>query len=646
MKKKTQKKPTIPSPVIQKPDKSVLNKRLAFCIIILVCVTALLFSNAITNGYTNWDDNDYVTDNTHIRHLNAQGLKEIFTVFVSCHYHPFTLLSLAINYQINGLNPAGYIIGNIMLHILSVVLVFFIFYKLSKRYELAFITALLFSIHPMRVESVVWISERKDVLFTFFYLFSLFFYLKYLKKEGNPISTYIIALVLFACSILSKATAATLPILFFAFDYYMKRKFNLKLFLEKIPFLAIAIGLGYMTVVAQSSAEQNSPPLLERPFLDTYALSFYLIKFFAPVYQCIVIPFPVKAGDLLPLKYYISFLIVPLLILIYFLFKKGYRREYLLATLFFIIPLGGLLTKFPIGPAYLAERYTYISHIGVAYFIGFLYVKLSEKYKLKNNFKNPFLIILLVVSVLFAVKTFYRNPVWKDSLTLWNKTIKDHPRIAAAYYNRGNYKKSIGDNEGALYDYNKTLEIKPDLISGYFNRSGAKQSLKDYEGAIQDLNKAIELKPNFPEAYYNKAVINKDARNFPEVMKDINKVIEFKFKLEDAYNIRGIAYSQLGNDTAAIADYTRVLEINPHCSFAYEVFNNRGYAKAKLKLFQDAILDYNQAIALKPDNSMFYVNRGNAFFYLGQKNNACMDWSKAAELGDENGKSNLASVCR
>ncbi|HOY32579.1 MAG TPA: tetratricopeptide repeat protein [Bacteroidales bacterium] len=630
---------------LQDRENSVFLKRKKICIIILVLLTAVLFSNTFQNDFTNWDDNDYVTENQHIRSLSPNGLKDIFSVFVSSHYHPLTLLSLAINFKLNGLHASGYIIGNILLHVLSVVFVFLIFLKLTNKNEIAFITALLFAIHPMRVESVVWISERKDVLNHFFYLFSLFFYLKYLK-EGCSAKNYIIALILFICSILSKVTAASLPVLFFAFDYYTGRKFSYKLILDKLPFFAIAVVMGIVAIIAQSHSEPNAPPLLDKLFLATYAVTFYIVKFFTPLFQSAVIPFPEKAGAFLPFKYYLSFLIVPVLITVFFILKKEYRREYVFTVLFFLIPLGALLTKYPIGPAYLAERYTYLPHIGLAYFTGFLYLKLQEKFKLKNNFRNPFFVVLILFSVFFAIKTFDRNTVWKDSLTLWGTTIRDHPNTAAAYYNRGNYRSSTGDLAGAIEDYSKAVEIKPDYLVGYFNMANVKHGLNDSKGAIEDLNKAIRIRPVYPEAYFNKAIIHQNMGMYDSALNDINKVITFKFKLDEAYKIRGNTKSQLGEDTAAINDYDKALNYNKNSGFASEIYNNRGCARNRLKLFNEAIQDFNLAINSFPDNSLYYMNRASSYYFLGQYSSACDDWKKAAELGDTTAQKNVASFCR
>ncbi len=221
----------------------------------ILITTLLCYLPSLHNEFLKyWDDQAYVTGNDLIKDLSFNSIKRIFRedAGLYANYHPLTTLSLALNYH-EGVGPFPYHLTSLILHLFNTLFVFVFIYLLSdKKIIVASLTALWFGIHPVHVESVAWISERKDVLYTFFYLLSLIAYWQYVKKD-LALKFYFLAFVLFACSVLSKAMAASLPVVFLLVDYWTGRKFNMRLILEKAPFVILAIILGMYAMTIQTA---------------------------------------------------------------------------------------------------------------------------------------------------------------------------------------------------------------------------------------------------------------------------------------------------------------------------------------------------------------------------------------------------------
>jgi len=618
------------------------NKTKYFFIVILAVITFITFANGLRNNFLTWDDPDYVTENFYIRDLSVTGVKAMFSVFVSCHYHPLTLLSLALDYAFWGQKPAGFIFMNILLHILNVILVNRIFFLFTKKTELSFITALLFAIHPMRVESVVWIAERKDVLFAFFYLFSIFFYVKFLKQKTN-FKYYLISFLLFVLSLFSKATATSLPLILILFDYFSDRKDIRRILLEKIPFFILSLLFGLVAIKAQSLASSNAQPLVSHIFLITYAIAFYIFKFFAPFFQSAVMPFPEVVDGLLPLKYYLSFLIIPLMGFIIYYFRK-YRKELIFSFSFFILTLILVLVKFPIGPAYLAERYTYLPYIGFSYFIGFAYINYKEKYKLKNNWSNIYLIVLCLFTVFFIVKTISRNTVWKTSYSLFTDVVSKNPTYAFALNNQAHALASEGKHAEAISIYALAVKNKPDFAEAYNNRAASFFALKDYESVIKDLSISIEISPDNPKIanmYNNRGLAYYNLKRYKEAIDDLNKAISINKDFVEAYKTRMNSNAALQNYDKALNDLNFIMTIEKNNA---EHYNQAGIFYAEAGDKQNAIKNFSKAIDIEPSNSSYYLNLG--FVYTeSHKDLACSNFLKAKNLGNQQAHQIYQELC-
>ncbi len=605
------------------------NKAARLCLMLIAIITFAAFANGLNNNFTNWDDDTYVTQNPYIKDLSFEGVKTIFSVYVSAHYHPLTLLSLAVDYSLWGYNSFGYILTNILFHIFNSLLLFVFLRRLSGRLEISFIAVLLFAIHPMRVESVIWISERKDVLYVFFSLLALLSYQKYITNKNPALKLLSISFLFFTAALLSKASAVIVPLLMLLTDFYYRRTALIRIGLEKTPFFALSLIFGLIAIDAQSGVEPNLWPFPEKLFLASYALNFYLIKFFAPFYQSAIIPFPEKVNQLLPLKYYFSVLLFPALI--YLVYKlRSHRRELLFGLLLFIIPLLPILIKFPIGPAFLAERYTYIPHMGLSFLVAYFYNYYRRKSEIKHNLKNPLFGLLIIFMVFLLVKTIDRNAVWRNNTSLFTDIISKNYRVPLAHHNLGNVAFERGHYEQAIPHYSRAIEINAAFHKSYLGRGLSYYQLNKCEEAIDDFTIVLKKDSNNTIVRQSRALCFHKLNKPVEAISDFDKLIEMSPENTSLYNNRGGVYLSVGLYQMALKDFEKAIALD---STHISAYNNKALLYEAVENFAKAADIYTQIIELSPRFYRAYNARGIIMAeHFGELNKAYNDFNKAYEI--------------
>jgi tetratricopeptide (TPR) repeat protein len=634
-----------------------MNKRLIIILLcILIGVTFVSFLPALTCEFTNWDDDIYITDNPIVRVLSLENIKNFFTFYYArdyLDYHPLTIFSYAVEYHFFKLNPVAYHATNLIFHLMNTGLVFWLIILLCGNPSISFITALLFGIHPLHVESVAWVAERKDVLYSFFYLGALISYL-HLKKKHEA-RYYVIALILFICSLLSKAMAITLPVVLILFDYFAGEKVRLRTILSKTPFFICSI----ISALIAFSVIPKRPDRLFTPVQNLltacHGIMFYLKKLVLPINLSAVYPYPEQPASL-PIAFWIApFVVLAGCLGIYLSIK--HTRKVLFGALFFIITIMPVLQIIP-GAVIAADRYTYIPYIGIFYLAGEGYCRLARAYG-----QRIIGTILCVIMVILCVLTFQRCLVWKDSVSLWEDILKSYPGFSVAYshrasahYARGNYDKAIadytfaialsphhadiynnrgiayytkGNYEKALIDYNTALQLDPNSAEAYNNRGYALLQMKSFDKAAADFSRAIALNPKYVHAYNNRGNAYQALGQFELAIADYTKTLSLDPDYADAYGNRGNAYCALGKFQEGIADFTRVLNYNPDNP---RINNNRGYAYYLIKEYERALADFSRAISTNPQDALAYNNRGNIFSSLGRFEQAIADYTAAIHV--------------
>lgn len=606
----------------------------------IVLFTALLYSRALPNSFTSFDDDFYILKNPYLRNFSWQGVKDIFTSFYSSNYHPLTTLTYLVEFRLFGLDPLPYHALNVLLHLLNTWLVFFVALRLSGKTLTATVVSVLFAIHPMHVESVAWVAERKDVLYTFFFLSSWLVYLRYLSS-GLQARCYIFAFLLFIASLFSKSAAVTLPVVLMLTDIYTGRRISWRLLAEKIPFLALSIVFGILNIMSQSAGGSinhiaASFGFINRVFLFTSALSSYLLRLFVPYHLSGMHYFPVMHNGWLPWYYYLSLPLVALTAWV-IIRKSTFRKELLFGTTFFLITIALMLQIVSVGSALISERYTYVSYIGLFYIIG-QFISGLDSVRLQKGILSVFCLAVIA----YSVQTWQRIGIWKTDMILFNDMIEKNPEVYFGYWMRGNFEKQGGDLPSALDDYSKSIALNPVFEDAYFNRGIIYDAMGNAPAAVKDYSMSIRLNPDSADAHNNRGWAYFQLGDTAAALRDLNNAIILRPAYVVAHNNRGWLHLQSGNLVAALSDFDAALATNPDYSKARY---NRTTVKGSMGDYKGVLEDCNYLIAQFPNDGKPFYLRGVTHLLLKDTALACPDFKTAASLGNELAPAAAAQFC-
>jgi tetratricopeptide (TPR) repeat protein len=543
---------------IEEPINLFSKQNLLFLAIILL-ITSIVFWKALKNGFTDWDDDVYVVNSELIKHIDVIAYFKSLTANL---YTPLVTFSYAIDFKLYGMNAVGFHATNLLLHAINVLLVFTLTFRLFKKSGIAAITTLLFAIHPLNVEAVVWISSRKDLLFTLFYLLGMLTYLRYIKKK--QLGWLVLVFLLFVLSVLSKPIAFTFPIALLLLDYFEKQEFTKRNFLEKIPFLLISLAVAFMgiylvkkyEVFASAPAGYN---LFDKICLAGFSLVFYLYNALIPADISNYHAYPFKEGSFLNAKYIFAPLVGMLSVVIaYLAFKKNFKM--IAGFILFLIIIGPTLRLIPTGYPIAADRYFYLASIGLFWTVILLFQRI---YNYSFAVKYFIVTIGVVFTFAFIVVSYKRVSDWKDSYTLWNSTLKNYPAHEIANDHLGKLYDNAGKKDLALIHFQSILErdtTKYDIMNSAGNilieKKEPKLAMKYFSMAIAT-GKADHL------PYYNRGMLYSDEHKFQLAIKDFDKAIQLKPDFAEGFNNRGIAKVQFGDTLGAYQDFENAVKFKP-----------------------------------------------------------------------------------
>jgi protein O-mannosyl-transferase len=612
-------KPVVPVSKKQNKDKFWLSG-----IIILVIIAYF----PVFNGQlTNFDDIVYITGNPYIQFFNIESLWKFFSEYYYGGYYPLTLFSLSADYSLLGLSPELYHITNLLLHIMNTLLLYILLKQLFHERNIILIATLIFGIHTLHVESVAWVSERKDVLFSFFFLLSLIFYTFYIKDKKKH--AIYISFLFFLLSLLAKTTAVSLALSLFIIDYILKENlFYKKAFWVKIPFLLTAFGFGIIAIKAQESigaiTEEATLSIFERIHYASYAFTMYIVKSLIPFKLSAFYPYPDNQYTL-PLSYYL-FPLISTGIFVYLLLKWKKNPFVNFLILFYAINIVFLLQIIQVNNFIMADRFMYIPLISYCLFAAYIFVQVQKKYP---SAKKTLQTLGLFYILFLLVSTNIRSTIWKDSITLWNDVISKYPEVHKAYGHRGMALADVGRYEEAIRDFNKSIELDSTYVFAYLHKGFAYGDLGKLDKAIEVFDEAIALKDDYPASYLNRGTIKARAGDLQGAIWDFRKAIALNPKHYQAFNNIGLALANTGKYAEAIPFYDIAIRIEKNY---YPAYNNRGFAKVNLKDFSGAIKDYNASIKIAPEDYMSYWYRGLAYASQNNLEAAENDLDKVLEL--------------
>jgi len=587
----------------------------------ILILTIAAYIPALSGGFVNWDDPEYVTSNLLIRDLS--NLRALITTSIQGNYHPLTMISLAINYKISGLDAWSYHLFNLFFHLINCWLVFRLAFLLSRQnLIIAFTTSVLFAVHPMHVESVAWVSERKDVLYSLFFLAGLITYTKYV--DTNSRKQFALTIFFVVLSLLSKPAAVVFPLVLFCIDLLRKRPLTFKLFVEKIPFLIPALVMGYLTYSAQSGLGATGGadifPLSTRIFMAFYGYMMYILKLFIPFNLSPFYPFP-ALNKSLPIAYTLApvFLIASL-VLFYFSLKKN--RVVAFGLSFYLANLILVLQILPVGSAVIAERYSYMPYIGIFYILG----SLLSNFSLLDTKKAFY--VLIPVSILFSILTYKQSGIWKDGASLWDYAIKTNPN-SKAYFNRAILHQSEKEFDKALDLLNKAIKENIADPNVYTTRANIYFELKKYDLAAIDYHKAIALKPGNVTTYDNLGSLYGALQKYDSALFYYDKLVSIKKDYKQVYYKRAQTYLKVNRYNDAIKDFQTFLSFEPNNA---DIYNTIGFCFRVQSEFKESVEQISKAIELNPQ-PMYYLNRSYSYFGLKNIEAAKKDALAAKQAG-------------
>jgi tetratricopeptide (TPR) repeat protein len=637
-------------------------------------LTFCAFLPSLRNDFVDWDDGLYVFSNPHIRSLDGALLRWAFLAFHADNWHPLTWLSHALDYAVWGANPLGHHLTSVLLHAANAFLVVLVAHALlaaarergdkGKRPALleegpalvaATVTGLLFGIHPLHVESVAWVSERKDLLCGLFFLLALHSYarraaaVRSATASGGlgttaPGASLLPPLGWFVLALLSKPMAVSLPLVLLILDWRPFGRFGSRqtarhALAEKVPFLALALASSVITVLAQRAggALQTAEvaPWSIRPLVAARAVVAYLGKMLWPADLSPFYPYPAAASITSP-AYLLPLLLVAGATAAAVLLAK--RQGLWLALWgYYVVTLLPVLGLVQVGEQAMADRYTYLpsggpfllAGLGAAWTVELVRRRTPSKWAAHGAIAG--LGALLAVPLLVATER--QIGVWKDGVVLWDTVIARGARHPSPYYNRALALGRRDRFEEALRDLDRALELKPHFAEAHVNRGIFSERLGRLDAALAAFDRGIELDPRDYQAYVNRGLLQERRGRLDLALEDYSRAIALAPTDERLLETRGDALEKRGDHEGAIRDYDAAIALQPLAAAPYR---KRGVARGKAGDRGGAVEDFDRALARDPADAEAYLGRGTARALGGQTAEARADFTAAIALDPRN----------
>jgi tetratricopeptide (TPR) repeat protein len=548
--------------------------------LVLVALIWIVFGQTLTFDFVNYDDKTYVYDNALIKSgLSVHGLAQAFVDVQTSNWHPLTLISHMIDCQISGLKAGGHHFTNVLLHTIAAILLFAFLVKTTAQFwESAFVAA-IFAIHPLRVESVAWIAERKDVLSAVFFFLTLLAYVRYTRAKS--LGRYLTMSILFACGLMSKPMLVTTPLVLLLLDYWpLRRGIDLKSFrqltVEKLPLFGLALGSSIVTFVLQEHSMGSIPQLPFSWRLENALVSYviYLWQMVWPKDFAAFYPHPENSLSLWQVTLAAAVLIT--ITWLVFVFRRT-RPYMLVGWLWYLIMLLPVIGIVEVGLQSHADRYSYLPQIGIYFAITWL---IADASNLRSYSKQILIPVAAVGIIALAACSWKQTTYWRNSETLWTHTLAVTKNNDVALTNFGNWFAERGELESAVSYFQLALAVHSSGEHQHYNLSlaviyddigNALTRLGRLNEAIDHFREALKFRPDYPDAHYN----------------------------------LGVVLFQKNEIDAAIAEWRAVLSVYPDDSLVHVGLANAFVQKG---LFRDAVAHYQAALKLDPDSVLALNN--------------------------------------
>jgi Flp pilus assembly protein TadD len=643
------------------PSASIASRRhwLSFAISLFLALAVwAVFGQTVGFAFVNYDDNQYVYDNPQIIHgLTSEGVRWAFAHVHSGNWHPLTTLTHLFDCQVYGLHPWGHHFENVLLHGITAILLFLVMQQMTGALWRSAFVAAVFAIHPLHVESVAWVSERKDVLSGLFFMLTLMAYRRYARTQASAKKEsiaflrspdYWVTLLLFVLGLLAKPMLVTVPFVLLLLDWWPLRRWPIhserisfvQLLWEKIPFLVLSAGSVAATIRAQTDAtmsfEKLAFPLRLANGLTAYAT--YIWQMFYP--SGLAVFYPHLAKHVAPWSVGAAVL---LLLLVSAGVTVGSRKHpYLpmgwLWYLGMLVPVIGLMQ---VGSQAKADRYTYLPQIGLYIIVAWGCAELCGAWRHRRAALGAGAGVSLVALLVLAhVQTGY----WKNSVSLWTHALACTSENSLAHNNLGLALAAEGKLPEAIQHFEQARQLKPDYAEAYNNLGFALATEGELPEATQDFEKALQLKPDYAEAYNNLGLDFAVQGKLSEAVQDCERAVQLRPDYADAHNNLGFALASEGKLSEAIQEYERAIRLKPDY---VEAINNLAYLLATSQ--NAALRNGSRAIALSQRanqltssaNPVVLGTLAAAYAEAGRYPEAVETANRAIRLARDAGNSNL-----
>ena len=615
----------------------------------------IAFGQALGYEFVGYDDQRYVVQNPWVTNgLTPGGIKWAFTHVHASNWHPLTTISHMLDCQLYGLQPWGHHLTNILLQAAAAILLFLALKKLTSDFWPSLLVAAIFAVHPLRVESVAWVSERKDVLSGVFFMLTLWAYARYARGNGRPF-WYVTVMVLFAFGLMCKPTVVTMPFVLLLLDYWPLGRSQPCLFLgggitknkwtwlvaEKLPLFVLSATSCVATLLAQKQALDASlkPPLVERIGNALVSYITYAAQMFWPAHLAVLYPYPEGTSQ-------VGQAILALLLLLtisvaVFLWRKKY--PFLLTGWFWylgmLIPMIGIVQ---VGSQVRADRYTYLPQIGLYILCAWGAMELFHQWRRSRVILAGAAFLILTALI---TRSYFQTSVWRDSETLWRHATAVTSNNYIAANNLAQVLFESGRFDEAIAECQEALKIKPDLAAAHNNlgaalirnsqAGGTDLPQNSIDEAIGHYRTALQIKPDFIQARGNLGNALLQKGQVDEAIAQFQKALEVDPQYAEAEFSLGKAFWQKREVNKAITHYQKAVEIRPDHAEARYSLGNIFVAEGK---YSEAIANYEAAVRIRADYFDAHYNLGCVLATVGNTSEALKELNEAVRINEESPK--------
>lgn len=633
--------------------KQVVDKRCVFLIYAgLALAIIIAFEPVRHNGFVNYDDYEYITENPYVKSgINPESVIWAFnTQGKGGNWHPLTWLSHMLDCELFGIRPLWHHLTNLLLHIASTLLLFWLLKKMTGAVWPSAFVAAVFALHPLHVESVAWAAERKDVLSGLFWMLTIAAYIRYVQCK--TIGRYLLLFLFLGLGLMAKPMVVTLPFVLLLLDYWPLDRFQCRyqskdkafkqpqkassnyqrttlyhLIFEKIPLFVLVAASCVVTYIVEQSAvsteSQADVSLNLRVANALVSYVSYLGKMIYPTGLAVLYPHP---GDSLPV-WQITVSVVILAGISAFTIYMGKRLRYLPAGWLWylgtLIPVIGLVQ---VGSQAMADRFTYLPSIGAFIMVAWGAADIFAKWQ----YRKPVLAITAgAVLCLLLMFTRVQAGYWRNNFVLFQHTlvVTENNYIIHKNYANALYEKGL-INE-AVAHYNKALKIAPGYLVARLNVGMIFLEQKRFSKAIACFNKVLELEPDHCRAHFGLGAALVEQGRYDDAVKHFNKALRGKLNKPEVYHYLALAYQRLDRYDLAIKNYNEALKINPQYALARM---NIGLVFLRQKRFDEAVDCFNKVLQLKPDWPDVYYYLGLVYARQGKYEQAIQSYEEALRL--------------